>query len=71
MTNTSKKEYRRATHQVHMEQERWKRELQKFKTLSLHQLHPSTLHTEVSVEGEQLENVYVLGWVCGCGVVIP
>ena len=27
-------------------------------TPSLHQLHPSTLHTEVSVEGEQLENVY-------------
>jgi len=32
MMNPSKKEYHKATHQVHMEQERWKRELQKFKT---------------------------------------
>jgi len=46
MTNLSKKEYRQATHLVHMEQERWKRELQKFKTSS-HPLPPPTtpLHT--------------------------
>ena len=37
-------------------------------TPSLHQLHPSTLHTEVSVEGEQLENVYGCVWVGGWGV---